>query len=71
MTSEIQFGYAKSSDISTIVALLADDPLGSKRERFESPLPACYRDAFASINEDPNNELIVTTLDEKVIAVLH
>ncbi|MCH7831186.1 MAG: GNAT family N-acetyltransferase [Proteobacteria bacterium] len=62
--------HAKSSDVATIVALLADDPLGSKRERFESPLPACYCDAFASINEDPNNELIVAKLDEKVLAVL-
>ena len=70
MTSDIHFQHAKSSDVSTIVALLADDPLGSKRERFESPLPARYYDAFASINEDPNNELIVATLDERVLAVL-
>ena len=70
MTVDIQIRDAKSSDVNTIVALLADDPLGSKRERFESPLPACYCDAFDSINEDPNNELIVATLDEKVIAVL-
>lgn len=36
MTTKIRFQHAKSSDFSTIVALLADDPLGSKRERFES-----------------------------------
>jgi len=70
MTTEIQFQHAKSGDVSTIVALLADDPIGSKRELLESPLPACYCDAFDSINEDPNNELIVATLNKKLLAVL-
>ena len=29
-------------DVGAIVAMLADDPLGSARERIEDPLPPCY-----------------------------
>jgi len=31
---------ARRDDIGVIVAMLADDPLGSARERLEDPLPA-------------------------------
>ena len=45
-----------------MVQMLADDPLGSKRENFEVPLPHAYRKAFDAICRDPNNELVVATL---------
>ena len=53
------FRRALKSDLSEIVGLLADDPLGATRESFESPLPTPYHDAFAAIDRDPNNELVV------------
>ncbi|MBT2161100.1 GNAT family N-acetyltransferase [Zobellia barbeyronii] len=50
---------AKESDISAIVALLANDKLGKLRENYKEPLPQKYYDAFKAINEDQNQELIV------------
>ena len=39
--------------------MLADDPLGQKREDFKDPLPQKYYDAFERIDGDPNQELVV------------
>jgi GNAT superfamily N-acetyltransferase len=51
--------------------MLADDPLGAQRERFEQPLPASYLGAFAAIERDPNNELVIAELEDgSVVAVL-
>ena len=50
--------------------LLADDPLGAKRERFEIPLPGSYLRAFEAIDADPNNELVVACLGTEVVGVL-
>jgi hypothetical protein len=45
--------------------LLADDPLGATRERFENPLPVSYQKAFDLIDQDPNNELLVLENDRE------
>ncbi len=50
---------AVREDVSDIVRLLADDPLGAKRERFKTPLPQRYYDAFEAIDRDDNHELVV------------
>ena len=50
---------ARESDLSTIVRMLSDDPLGSERERFVEPLPSSYIAAFDAIEKDENNELVV------------
>ncbi|MGE0802406.1 MAG: GNAT family N-acetyltransferase [Lautropia sp.] len=50
--------------------MLADDPLGAGRERFELPLPDGYRRAFAAIEADPNNELIVACAGAQPVGVL-
>ena len=39
--------------------MLADDPLGSARERLEEPLPSSYFAAFEILDRDPNVELVV------------
>ena len=68
---DLTFRRAARADLGTIVALLADDPLGAKRERNVDPLPEGYADAFAAIERDPNNELIVVEVDKRrVIGVL-
>ena len=61
---------ARALDLPAIVALLADDTLGAARERNESPVPESYRDAFAAIEADPNNEIIVAEREGRVVAVL-
>ena len=70
--NRLQLGFrtARESDLSTIVELLAHDPLGSQRERPTDPLPSSYLDAFAAISSDPNQELIVCELQDEVVGVL-
>ena len=64
------FRPARLDDLSPVVRLLADDPLGAMRERYETPLPASYLRAFAAIDADPNNELVVVELNGEVAGVL-
>lgn len=66
---EILFREAGSGDVSRIVEMLADDALGSQRERFADPLPESYTEAFRAIDADPNNELTVAVRDGRVIGV--
>lgn len=61
---------ARPEDLPAIVAMLADDTLGRSRERFEDPLPQPYRDAFAAIEADPNNRLLVMEIGGAVAACL-
>lgn len=51
---------ARREDVPGIIALLADDVLGAGREHTGGEaVPEAYRRAFAAIDADPNNELIV------------
>jgi ribosomal protein S18 acetylase RimI-like enzyme len=50
---------AGRDDVGAIVAMLADDPLGSGRERLEDPLPSSYFRAFEQVERDPNLQLVV------------
>ena len=68
--SELYFRPAIRSDVPAIVAMLANDPLGARREDFRDPLPGSYYDAFEAIDADDNNELIVVERDGAVIGVL-
>ena len=69
--SEIFFRIATKADLPSIVRLLADDDLGSRREKNEDPLPDSYYLAYEKINEDPNHELIVAELNGQVIGTFH
>ena len=60
---------AAEKDLESIVAMLADDVLGSKRERYEHPLPTGYLKAFEAITTDPNNELVVACAGKEVVGV--
>ena len=68
---ETAFRLARRSDLPAIVRLLADDELGSQRERYEDPLPQAYYAAFEQIEVDPNHELVVAELNGEVIGTLH
>ncbi len=61
--SSFTFRAARSDDLPELVRMLADDPLGMRREVFSTPLVLGYIEAFAAIEADPNNDLIVTVLD--------
>jgi GNAT superfamily N-acetyltransferase len=68
---KIIFRLAERADLPSIVRMLADDELGSQRERYEDPLPEPYYAAFEQIRNDPNHELIVAEMDGKVVGTLH
>jgi GNAT superfamily N-acetyltransferase len=69
--SELIFRPAKREDLPSIVRLLAEDELGSQRERFENPLPESYYEAFEQIGNDSNHELTVAELSGNVVGTLH
>ena len=72
MTAEdVLFRLATRDDLPSIVRMLADDDLGSQRERYEDPLPETYYSSFEQIHNDPNHELIVAERDGEVIGTLH
>jgi ribosomal protein S18 acetylase RimI-like enzyme len=68
---EVRFRLAKRADVPSIVRMLADDDLGSQRERYEDPLPETYYSAFEQIEKDSNHELIVAEQNGDVIGTLH
>lgn len=63
----VTFDLARREDLPAIVALLADDVLGSKRE---TPDLAPYERAFAEIEADPRELLLVGRSEERVVATL-
>ena len=71
MSEEILFRNARREDLPSIVRLLAEDELGSQREKLGEPLPHSYSAAFEQIAADPNHQLIVAESDGRVIGTLH
>ena len=69
--NEITFRLATRADLPPIVRMIADDELGSQRERYEDPLLESYYIAFQQIDNDPNHDLIVAELNGEVIGTLH
>jgi N-acetylglutamate synthase-like GNAT family acetyltransferase len=57
--SSITIRHARRDDVGVIVAMLADDPLGSARERLEDPLPALYFRAFEALEHASHIQLVV------------
>jgi GNAT superfamily N-acetyltransferase len=69
-TDAVAFRRAVPDDLETIVALLADDPLGRGRENPGTQLDTSYSDAFAAIERDPNQLLAVAERGGQLIGVL-
>ena len=57
--SSVTIRRARRDDVGIIVQMLADDPLGSARERIEDPMPPSYFRAFETLDRDPNIQLVV------------
>lgn len=66
--SDVAFRTATIDDVPAIVAMLADDPLGAARESPDDLAP--YASAFAAIDADPNQHLIVVDRDGEVVGTL-
>jgi ribosomal protein S18 acetylase RimI-like enzyme len=61
---------ARRDDVAVIVGMLADDPLGSVRERIEDPLPPSYFRGFEAIEKDSNIQLVVAEEGGSVVGCL-
>src|SRR5882757_4575710 len=68
--SSITIRRACRDDVGVIVGMLADDPLGSARERLEDPLPPSYFRAFEALDRDPNIQLVVAEEGGRVVGCL-
>jgi GNAT superfamily N-acetyltransferase len=66
----LEFRDATEVDLPEIVALLAEDTLGEKREDPSLPLDPRYAEAFAAIQSDPHQRLIVAERDGRVVGCL-
>ena len=66
----LNFRKATKNDIPNLVALLADDELGSQREDSSIPVNQRYLDSFDSIDKDPNNELTVVESNGELVGML-
>jgi ribosomal protein S18 acetylase RimI-like enzyme len=64
------FRRATAADLPAIIDLLADDALGRTRERPGMPLDRRYEEAFAAIEADANQLLIVVEDGGNVIGCM-
>jgi GNAT superfamily N-acetyltransferase len=67
---DLIFRQATINDLPEIVRMLADDFLGTDRERVEDPLPQSYVKAFEEINAGDTNELIITESDGRIVGTM-
>lgn len=65
--TETVFRRAQSSDLPSIVALLADDDLGRSREDASVPVNRKYVDAFDALQRDPNQLMAVLVAGDAVV----
>jgi ribosomal protein S18 acetylase RimI-like enzyme len=61
---------ARADDVPAIVALLADDAIGSLREDGGAVLNPRYADAFAAIDQDANQYLAVAEQAGRIVGCL-
>jgi len=66
----MEFRTASASDLAAIVKLLADDPLGATRERDEHPVARAYVDAFAAVERQEGNSIMVAVEDDAIVGCL-
>lgn len=69
---EVTFRRAERCDLSAIVRLLADDPLGREREQAadRDEVDVSYERAFQAICDDPRQLLAVAVLGARVVGTV-
>ncbi|WP_406168613.1 GNAT family N-acetyltransferase [Streptomyces canus] len=65
---DLEIRPAALDDLSAIVAMLADDPLGAQRESPNDLAP--YARALERLSSDPNQHLVVATREGRVVGTL-
>lgn len=70
MPHALHFRPASLDDLPAILALIADDMLGKGREAADSVPSPTHLEAFAAIETDPNNELMLACLAGRPVGFL-
>ncbi|WCD98065.1 GNAT family N-acetyltransferase [Streptomyces sp. HUAS 31] len=65
---DLEIRPAATDDIPAIVGMLADDPLGARRESLDDLTP--YLAAFERLTSEPNQHLVVAVREGRVIGTL-
>ncbi len=71
MSKNLTQRKASSGDLKAIVGLLLQDELGQTRELGGDKLDRRYIDAFAAIDVDPNQYLMVVEMGGEVVGTCH
>lgn len=66
----VLFRRARLEDLRAILESLNDGKVSHVLERIEDPMPRLYTDAFAVLDGDPNQRLLVGELDGCIVASL-
>ncbi|MFE1444323.1 GNAT family N-acetyltransferase [Streptomyces sp. NPDC058739] len=66
--ADLEIRHATTEDIPAIVAMLADDPLGARRESPDDLTP--YLAAFERLAADPNQHQVVAVREGRVVGTL-
>ncbi len=65
-----KFRQARKEDLIAMVSMLANDKLGQQREDTSLPINSSYLKGFEHIDNDPNNELVVAEIENKIVGML-
>ncbi|MER6220400.1 N-acetyltransferase family protein [Streptomyces sp. 900105755] len=65
---DLDIRTAVADDVPAIVGLLADDPLGARRETPDDLAP--YLSALERLSADPNQQLVVAVREGRVVGTL-
>ncbi|MES2097574.1 MAG: GNAT family N-acetyltransferase [Pseudomonadota bacterium] len=68
--ARLSFRDAVEADLPTIVRMLADDQIGGRRDAASEPLDPAYAAAFAAIDGDPNQRLIVAEMGGAIVGTM-
>ncbi|MFF5770153.1 GNAT family N-acetyltransferase [Streptomyces californicus] len=66
--SDLEIRPVTADDLASVVAMLADDPLGAQRESPDDLTP--YEDAFQRLADDPNQHVVVAVREGRVVGTL-
>ncbi|MEU0784244.1 GNAT family N-acetyltransferase [Streptomyces sp. NPDC006173] len=66
--ADLEIRAAGAADVPAIVAMLADDPLGARRESPDDLTP--YLGALERLSADPNQHVVVAAREGRVVGTL-
>ncbi|KOU06213.1 GNAT family N-acetyltransferase [Streptomyces californicus] len=66
--SDLEIRPVTADDLASVVAMLADDPLGAQRESPDDLTP--YEEALQRLTDDPNQHVVVAVREGRVVGTL-